>query len=117
MIAAEAHAGIDLPPFDRTAMDGYAVRAADVSPGAELRVIGDLAAGGGSVTLEPGTAARISTGAAIPPGADAILRVEDADGARRDRGRRPRASRTACTSAAAPRTCTPATCSPAPATC
>ncbi|WP_028065014.1 molybdopterin molybdotransferase MoeA [Solirubrobacter soli] len=79
VIAAEALAGIDLPPFDRTAMDGYAVRAQDVSPGAELRVIGDLAAGGGSVTLGPGTAARISTGAAIPPGADAILRVEDAD--------------------------------------
>jgi molybdopterin molybdotransferase len=79
VIAAEALAGIDLPPFDRTAMDGYAVRAADVSPGAALRVIGDLAAGGGSVTLEPGTAARISTGAAIPPGADAILRIEDAD--------------------------------------
>src|SRR5215210_2266899 len=79
VMAAEALAAIDLPPFDRTAMDGYAVRAADVAPGAELRVIGDLAAGGGSVTLEPGAAARISTGAAIPPGADAVLRVEDAD--------------------------------------
>jgi molybdopterin molybdotransferase len=42
-------------------------------------VIGDLAAGGGTVTLEPGTAARISTGAAIPPGADSVLRVEDAE--------------------------------------
>jgi len=60
-------------------MDGFAVRAADVEPGAELRVIGDLAAGGGTVTLEPGTAARISTGAAIPPGADSVLRVEDAE--------------------------------------
>jgi molybdopterin molybdotransferase len=79
VMAAEAHAGIDLPPFDRTAMDGFAVRSADVSPGAELRVIGDLAAGGGTVTLEAGTAARISTGAAIPPGADSILRVEDAE--------------------------------------
>jgi molybdopterin molybdotransferase len=79
VIASEAYAAIDLPPFDRTAMDGYAVRAADVTPGAELRVIGDLAAGGGTVTLEPGTAARISTGAAIPPGADAVLRVEDAE--------------------------------------
>lgn len=78
-IAAPAHAAIDLPPFDRTAMDGFAVRAADVSVGAALRVVGDLAAGGGTVALEPGTAARISTGAAIPPGADAILRVEDAE--------------------------------------
>ena len=71
---------IDLPPFDRTAMDGYAVRAEDVSPGAELRVLGDLAAGGAEgIVLEPGTAARISTGAAIPPGADAVLRVEDTE--------------------------------------
>lgn len=79
VLAAEARAVIDLPPFDRTAMDGYAVRAADVAPGAKLRVIGDLAAGGGTLTLEPGTAARISTGAAIPPGADAVLKVEDTE--------------------------------------
>ena len=46
VLAAEARAAIDLPPFDRTAMDGYAVRAADVAPARELRVIGDLAAGG-----------------------------------------------------------------------
>src|SRR4029079_644785 len=69
------------PPFDRTAMDGYAVRAGDVWPGAALRVLGDLAAGGAEgIALGPGTAARISTGAAIPPGADAVLRVEDTDG-------------------------------------
>jgi molybdopterin molybdotransferase len=79
VIAAPAQAAIDLPPFDRTAMDGFAVRSEDVSPGAELRVIGDLAAGGSMLTLEPGTAARISTGAAIPAGADSILRVEDAE--------------------------------------
>jgi molybdopterin molybdotransferase len=79
VIAAEAQATIDLPPFDRTAMDGFAVRAADVAPGAELRVVGDLAAGGATVAVAPGTAARISTGAAIPDGADAILKVEDAE--------------------------------------
>jgi molybdopterin molybdotransferase len=79
VIAAPAHAAIDLPPFDRTAMDGFAVRSSDVSPGAELRVIGDLSAGGAMLTLSPGTAARISTGAEIPEGADAILRVEDAE--------------------------------------
>ncbi len=78
-LVSDARAAIDLPPFDRTAMDGFAVRAADVAPGASLRVIGDLAAGGSSLTVEPGTAARISTGAAIPPGADAVLRVEDAE--------------------------------------
>ena len=80
VLAAEARAVIDLPPFDRTAMDGFAVRAADVHPGASLRVLGDLAAGGAEgITLEPGTTARISTGAAIPPGADAVLPVEDTE--------------------------------------
>src|SRR4051794_28949216 len=77
--AAPARAAVDLPPFDRTAMDGFAVRAQDARDGAELRVIGDLAAGGETLALEPGTAARISTGAAIPPGADAVLRSEDAE--------------------------------------
>ncbi|MDA0184408.1 molybdopterin molybdotransferase MoeA [Solirubrobacter phytolaccae] len=77
VVAAEAHAAIDLPPFDRTAMDGFAVRAEDVSPGATLRVIGDLAAGGDTLSIAPGTAARISTGAAIPEGADSVLKVED----------------------------------------
>jgi molybdopterin molybdotransferase len=79
-VAAEpARAAVDLPPFDRTAMDGYAVRAQDAREGAELRVVGDLAAGGETLAIEPGTAAQISTGAAIPPGADAVLRSEDAD--------------------------------------
>ena len=80
MLAAEARAVIDLPPFDRTAMDGYAVRAADVAPGA--RAARARRPGRGrrrGITLEPGTAARISTGAAIPPGADAVLRVEDTE--------------------------------------
>jgi molybdopterin molybdotransferase len=77
VLAADARAVVDLPPFDRTAMDGYALRAAD--SGAPLRVAGDLAAGdAGETPLEPGTAVRISTGAPLPPGADAILRVEDA---------------------------------------
>jgi molybdopterin molybdotransferase len=71
---------VDLPPFDRSAMDGFAVRAADVAAGTPLRLVGDLAAGAtAEAALEPGTAAPISTGAPIPPGADAILRVEDAD--------------------------------------
>jgi molybdopterin molybdotransferase len=74
-----ARAAVDLPPFDRTAMDGFAVRAEDARDGAELRVIGDLAAGGETLAIAPGTAARISTGAAIPEGADAILRSEDAE--------------------------------------
>ena len=78
-MAAEAHAAIDLPPFDRTAMDGFAVRAADVTQGAVLKVVGDLAAGGETLTVGAGEAARISTGAAIPEGADSILKVEDTE--------------------------------------
>jgi molybdopterin molybdotransferase len=80
-VAAEpAQSAVDLPPFDRSAMDGYAVRAADTAPGVPLRLAGGVAAGEVAVAeLGPGTAARVSTGAAIPPGADAVLQSELAD--------------------------------------
>ena len=79
VLAQDARAAVDLPPFDRSAMDGYAVRAADTAPGAGLRLVGDVAAGTlPADALEPGTAAPISTGAAIPPGADAVLQSEHA---------------------------------------
>jgi molybdopterin molybdotransferase len=75
--AAPALSAVDLPPFDRSAMDGYAVRAADTAPGVGLRLVGGVAAGEvAAAALEPGTAARVSTGAAIPPGADAVLQSE-----------------------------------------
>jgi molybdopterin molybdotransferase len=77
VIAEPGLAAVDLPPFDRSAMDGYAVRAADTAPGIPLRLAGGVAAGEVAVAeLAPGTAARVSTGAAIPPGADAILQSE-----------------------------------------
>ena len=80
-IAAEdLRSAVDLPPFDRSAMDGYAVRAADTSPPHPLVVAGELAAGDvASAALEPGSAIAITTGAALPEGADAVLRVEDAE--------------------------------------
>jgi molybdopterin molybdotransferase len=80
-VAAEpATSAVDLPPFDRSAMDGYALRAADAAPGVALRLVGGVAAGEvAAATLEPGTAARVSTGAAIPPGADAVLQSELAE--------------------------------------
>ena len=79
VLTADAAAVVDLPPFDRSAMDGYAVRAADTEPGVPLRLAGDVAAGSvPSEALEPGYAAPISTGAPIPPGADAILQSEHA---------------------------------------
>lgn len=73
---------VPLPPFDNSAMDGYAVRAADVAgPVVELPVAEDIPAGRTDVVaLEPGTAHRIMTGAPVPPGADAIVKVEDTDG-------------------------------------
>lgn len=71
----------DVPPFANSAMDGYAVRSSDlVGAPVVLRVSEDLPAGhvaAGSV--EPGTAIRIMTGAPLPPGADAVVRVEDTE--------------------------------------
>lgn len=70
----------DLPSTDDSAMDGYAVCAADVpAPGVALRVSGEVRAGApGDVPLPRGTAMRIFTGAPLPPGADAVLIQEDA---------------------------------------
>ena len=78
--AEDAAAAVDLPPFDRSAMDGYAVRSADTAPNVPLRLEGGVAAGEvATAELAPGTATAISTGAAIPPGADAILQSELAE--------------------------------------
>jgi len=69
-----------LPRWDNSAMDGYAVRAADVADGllpARLHVVGDVAAGSADEpAVRPGTAVRIMTGAPVPPGADAVVPVE-----------------------------------------
>jgi molybdopterin molybdotransferase len=72
----------DAPPADNSAMDGYAVRAADVANvPVTLRVIGDIPAGHPtSQRLEAGTAMRIMTGAFVPDGADAVVQVEWTDG-------------------------------------
>lgn len=69
----------DIPAANRAAMDGFAVRAADTqSTPASLCIIGEVAAGSDAVPhLRPGTCARILTGANVPPGADAVVRVED----------------------------------------
>jgi molybdopterin molybdotransferase len=68
---------MDVPPMDNSAMDGYAVRTADVkAPDTKLKVAQRIMAGAVGERLEPGTAARIFTGAPIPPGADAIVMQE-----------------------------------------
>lgn len=78
ILRQDIYADMDMPPFDRARMDGYALRAADVAiVPARLRVLGQLAAGqqfDGQVG--PGQAVRIMTGAPVPDGADAVQKVE-----------------------------------------
>ncbi|MEV8320982.1 gephyrin-like molybdotransferase Glp [Streptomyces sp. NPDC059900] len=77
---------VSLPPFDNSSMDGYAVRVADIAGASEefpavLTVIGDVAAGQGEQPeVGAGQAARIMTGAPLPPGAEAVVPVEWTDG-------------------------------------
>ena len=83
VLAEDVYSDMDIPPFDNSAMDGYAVQAGDTigaSPEASvtLRVIGDLAAGYTTeLVVESGTAIRIMTGAPLPAGADAVVRFEE----------------------------------------
>ncbi|MBP7241035.1 gephyrin-like molybdotransferase Glp [Amaricoccus sp.] len=80
VLARPVAASRDQPPFAASAMDGYAVRDADAVPGARLRVIGAAQAGAAfSGVVGPGEAARIFTGAPMPPGADAVVIQEDAE--------------------------------------
>ncbi len=88
MLAEPISAPVDLPPWDNSAMDGYAVRGADVAdhPDHSLAVSQRIPAGSRAQPLEPGTAARIFTGAPVPAGADTVV-VQEAcealdDGAR-----------------------------------
>ena len=87
VLAQEVNADRDYPPFDRSTRDGYAVRAADATTGATLRRTGEIKAGD-TVTapLAAGTCVQIMTGAAVPPGADAVVMIEhtqsDADAVR-----------------------------------
>jgi molybdopterin molybdotransferase len=76
VLAEDARSPLDLPPFDRSAMDGFAVRAEDTASLSPLRIAGAVQAGQVGSELAPATAVQINTGAAIPPGADAVLQVE-----------------------------------------
>ena len=85
VLAGDAVAPNDLPPFSSSGMDGFAVQARDTSdPPARLRIIGEARAGMlAGTAVEPGTAIRVSTGAQMPEGADAVVRQEitaDGDG-------------------------------------
>lgn len=81
VLASDVVATEAVPPFDNTAVDGYAVRAADVAAApVTLRVVDEVAAGAVSDhVVEPGTAIRIMTGAPVPNGCDAIVMVEETE--------------------------------------
>ena len=92
VLAQEVRATDDLPLFDNSSMDGFALRAEDVrgatpdSPHS-LRVVGDIPAGvSPTITAKPGEAARIMTGAYLPDGADAVVPVEETDFESREAG-------------------------------
>ena len=78
VLAQDVVADTDLPPFDRSQMDGYAVRAADTtSAPVSLRIVGESAAGKGwHQQMNSGEAVRIMTGAPVPEGADSVQQVE-----------------------------------------
>ncbi|MCL5060192.1 MAG: molybdopterin molybdotransferase MoeA [Candidatus Thermoplasmatota archaeon] len=77
VLAAPQTSALTVPPLDNSAMDGYAVRSADVAvAGVRLPVSQRILAGVVGTPLQPGTAARIFTGAPVPPGADAVLMQE-----------------------------------------
>lgn len=85
VLASPVRSPLTLPPWDNSAMDGYALRAADVHDASPdhpvtLRVLETVAAGAfPSLRVEAGTATRIMTGAPIPEGADGVVRIEDTD--------------------------------------
>jgi len=92
VLAKRVDAAIDVPGFDRAAMDGYAVQASDTVGAGEvdpavLDLAGTVHAGEKpAVTVEPGTCVEISTGAVMPPGADAVVVVERTDETEADAG-------------------------------
>src|SRR5512143_1049113 len=79
VLAEDVRANRDQPPYDVSAMDGFAIRSADVANApAVLEVIEDVKAGDmPQKTVQAGQCARIMTGAPVPQGADAVIRVED----------------------------------------
>jgi molybdopterin molybdotransferase len=83
VVATDLVAPHPLPRFDNSSMDGYAVRSEETAEASdevpvELEVVGEVRAGDpGELKVLPGTAARIMTGAPVPPGADAVVAVED----------------------------------------
>jgi len=92
VLAEDIVSDTNLPPFDNSSMDGFAIKAGDSGSNVTLKVVMDIPAGHfPEKTLQPGEAARIMTGAPVPDGADAVIPVEDtdADFSELDNGRLP----------------------------
>ena len=81
VLARAQRSTMDVPPMDNSAMDGYAVRSAEISPGARFRVTQKIMAGMVGKPLEEGSVARIFTGAPMPAGADAVIIQEHSEAA------------------------------------
>ncbi len=80
VLAQDVVSALQVPPHDNSSMDGYALRCADVSSaGVELPLTQRIAAGASGQPLQPGSVARIFTGAPIPEGADAVVMQEDCE--------------------------------------
>lgn len=86
IIAEDIYSGVDIPPLNNSAMDGYAVVSADTSEAtglspALLKVTGEIPAGADfrGIEVKPGTAVKIMTGAPVPDGADSVVKVEDTE--------------------------------------
>jgi len=95
VLAEDVVAGIDIPPHDNSAMDGFAVLASDIYGANQqspiyLKVIGEVAAGyTSSIKVTAGTAIRIMTGAPLPEGAEAVVQFENTDETARKKEQRP----------------------------
>jgi molybdopterin molybdotransferase len=79
VLACDVFAACDVPPHDNSAMDGFALRAADLGSDGILPVSQRIFAGMAPAPLQPGTAARIFTGSVVPEGADTVVPQEDCD--------------------------------------
>ncbi|GAL82928.1 molybdopterin biosynthesis protein MoeA [Sporocytophaga myxococcoides] len=80
ILAEDIYADRDYPPFNRSAMDGYALRFKDIEKNKEFRLVGEMLAGGLIKSLkEVGSCIKIMTGAPVPEGADLVIRVEDSE--------------------------------------
>src|SRR3954462_6698142 len=83
IVFSDIAAPLDLPLFDSSAMDGFALRASDIAAASrdkpkELKLVGSIAAGTAPASaVEPGTCIRVFTGSALPKGADAVIMQED----------------------------------------